>query len=157
MRTQVFSVEPSINAEIIKQLKMCILKGRIHVLLREVVYICVRRHFMDWKPLLLTLFYLCFRTPFGKEFEVTAHTVLDSHRAETDVNHWQIVMNEPGDANMPVQAPQWALTYGWDPPHKCICTVVSGEFIVGLFSHVSIIIRILYTRDLLMLRMIFGN
>lgn len=35
------------------------------------------------------------RTPFGREYEVVAHTDLDSHRAEKDVNHWIIKTGEP--------------------------------------------------------------
>lgn len=37
------------------------------------------------------------RTVFGQEFEVTSHTVLDSHKAETDVNHWMFVSRQPDD------------------------------------------------------------
>ncbi|XP_039271864.2 cilia- and flagella-associated protein 161-like [Styela clava] len=37
------------------------------------------------------------RTPFGKEFEVSAHTHLDSHKAEMDNNHWVIVSGNPSD------------------------------------------------------------
>lgn len=28
-------------------------------------------------------------------FEIVAHTFLDSHKAEEDVNHWQFVTNVP--------------------------------------------------------------
>ncbi len=33
-----------------------------------------------------------FRTPFGKECELSAHTFLDSHKAEQDNNHWLFFM-----------------------------------------------------------------
>lgn len=43
------------------------------------------------------------RTPFGtREYEVSSHTYLDSHRAEKEVNHWMIVMGVPGDPVYPV-------------------------------------------------------
>jgi len=35
------------------------------------------------------------KTPFGREFEVSANTVLDSHKAEKDNNHWVIVTGNP--------------------------------------------------------------
>ncbi|XP_037395643.1 cilia- and flagella-associated protein 161 isoform X2 [Pygocentrus nattereri] len=35
-------------------------------------------------------------TPFGKEYELTAHTFLDSHKAEQDSNHWLFVTADPG-------------------------------------------------------------
>ena len=34
-----------------------------------------------------------FRTPFGREFEVVADTVLDSHKAEKPENHWVLIAN----------------------------------------------------------------
>ncbi|XP_005989662.1 cilia- and flagella-associated protein 161 [Latimeria chalumnae] len=34
-------------------------------------------------------------TEFGKEYEVTAHTHLDSHKAERDVNIWYVVTGNP--------------------------------------------------------------
>lgn len=37
------------------------------------------------------------RTIFGREFEVNAHTRLDSHKAEMDNNHWVIVSGNPSD------------------------------------------------------------
>ncbi|CAK8676896.1 cilia- and flagella-associated protein 161-like isoform X1 [Clavelina lepadiformis] len=37
------------------------------------------------------------RTPFGREYEVSAHTVLDSHKAEKDNNHWVLVTGNPSD------------------------------------------------------------
>ena len=43
---------------------------------------------------------------FGKEFELTTNTVLDSHKFEENVNHWQLVMNEPGDVNRPIEPPK---------------------------------------------------
>lgn len=39
-----------------------------------------------------------FRTPFGREFEVTAHTYLDSHRAEMAPNHWVFLESHVDDA-----------------------------------------------------------
>lgn len=39
------------------------------------------------------------RTPFGLEYEVTTNTVLDCHKAETDVNHWVFVTKLPGDTH----------------------------------------------------------
>uniref|UniRef100_A0A4W5JQG0 Uncharacterized protein n=1 Tax=Hucho hucho TaxID=62062 RepID=A0A4W5JQG0_9TELE len=35
------------------------------------------------------------RTPYGKEYEVTAHTFLDSHKAERDINHWLLLTADP--------------------------------------------------------------
>ncbi|XP_070541961.1 cilia- and flagella-associated protein 161-like [Ptychodera flava] len=43
------------------------------------------------------------RTPFGREYEVTAHTNLDSHRAEEDSNHWVFVTGTPSDPSSPEQ------------------------------------------------------
>ncbi|PIK49985.1 hypothetical protein BSL78_13137 [Apostichopus japonicus] len=37
------------------------------------------------------------RTPFGREYEVVAYTELNSHKAETEVNHWIIKTGHPGD------------------------------------------------------------
>ncbi|XP_072241312.1 cilia- and flagella-associated protein 161 [Leuresthes tenuis] len=34
-------------------------------------------------------------TTYGKEYEVTAHTFLDSHRAEQDNNHWILCTSDP--------------------------------------------------------------
>lgn len=43
------------------------------------------------------------RTSFGtREYEITANTMLDSHRAEKEQNHWMIVMGVPGDPVYPV-------------------------------------------------------
>ncbi|KAF7699415.1 cilia- and flagella-associated protein 161 [Silurus meridionalis] len=36
-------------------------------------------------------------TVFGKESEITAHTFLDSHKAERDCNHWMLMTAAPGD------------------------------------------------------------
>jgi len=41
------------------------------------------------------------RTAFGREYEVSAHTYLDSHRAEKEVNHICISMKGPGDRVVP--------------------------------------------------------
>ncbi|KAK2894485.1 hypothetical protein QQF64_012656 [Cirrhinus molitorella] len=38
-------------------------------------------------------------TPFGKEYELTAHTFLDSHKAEKDNNHWLFFMAHPANQN----------------------------------------------------------
>jgi len=43
------------------------------------------------------------RTSFGtREYEITACTMLDSHRAEKEPNHWRIMMGVPGDDICPV-------------------------------------------------------
>lgn len=34
------------------------------------------------------------RTTYGKEYEVTAHTFLDSHKAEQDENHWIVCTSD---------------------------------------------------------------
>ncbi|KAK3548910.1 hypothetical protein QTP70_021697 [Hemibagrus guttatus] len=34
-------------------------------------------------------------TAFGKEFEITAHTFLDSHKAEQESNHWIFMTSDP--------------------------------------------------------------
>lgn len=41
------------------------------------------------------------RTAFGREYEIIAHTDLDSHRAETDVNHWIIQTGHPPQPTAP--------------------------------------------------------
>ncbi|XP_013383002.1 cilia- and flagella-associated protein 161 [Lingula anatina] len=50
------------------------------------------------------------KTPFGREYEITSFTSLDSHKAEKDINHMHIVMGVPGDDVYPVipqsQAPE---------------------------------------------------
>ncbi len=49
---------------------------------------------------LFGLFVFCvFRTPFGKEYELSAHTFLDSHKAERDNNHWLFLMAHPANQN----------------------------------------------------------
>lgn len=46
---------------------------------------------------------ICIRTAFGsREYEISACTMLDSHRAEKEQNHWMIVMGVPGDDIYPV-------------------------------------------------------
>ncbi|OWF53296.1 cilia- and flagella-associated protein 161-like [Mizuhopecten yessoensis] len=43
------------------------------------------------------------RTPFGhREYEISANTYLDSHKAEKDVNRWMLVMGVPGDEICPI-------------------------------------------------------
>lgn len=42
------------------------------------------------------------RTPFGREYEISTHTFLDSHKAEEDRNHFMIVMGVPGSFVEPV-------------------------------------------------------
>ncbi|KAK7491793.1 hypothetical protein BaRGS_00017049 [Batillaria attramentaria] len=42
------------------------------------------------------------RTPFGGEYEISAHTFLDSHKAEEDRNHFMIVEGVPGSSVEPV-------------------------------------------------------
>ncbi|XP_030646291.1 cilia- and flagella-associated protein 161 [Chanos chanos] len=34
---------------------------------------------------------------FGRDYEITAHTFLDSHKAEQDVNHWLFVTSDPSN------------------------------------------------------------
>ncbi|XP_076848978.1 cilia- and flagella-associated protein 161 [Brachyhypopomus gauderio] len=41
-------------------------------------------------------------TPFGKEYEITAHTLRDSHKAERDSNHWLFVPADPGEHVGPI-------------------------------------------------------
>ncbi|KAG5274080.1 hypothetical protein AALO_G00158940 [Alosa alosa] len=36
-------------------------------------------------------------TPYGKEYEITAHTLLDSHKFEQDSNHWIFTTSDPGN------------------------------------------------------------
>ena len=48
----------------------------------------------------LLLYDTC-RTVFGREYEISAHTVLDDHKFETEPNHWSFTMNEPGDVHNP--------------------------------------------------------
>ncbi|CAH1795952.1 unnamed protein product [Owenia fusiformis] len=36
------------------------------------------------------------RSPFGREYEVSANTYLDSHKAEMEVNHFMLVLGAPG-------------------------------------------------------------
>ena len=46
---------------------------------------------------------ICVRTSFNtREYEITAHTTLDSHKAEKEQNHWMIVMGVPGDNIYPI-------------------------------------------------------
>ncbi|MGH0174328.1 UNVERIFIED_CONTAM: hypothetical protein FKN15_067919 [Acipenser sinensis] len=46
-------------------------------------------------------------TLYGKEYEVTAHTYLDSHKAERDLNHWLLVTRNPGkDAPTMIDRPE---------------------------------------------------
>lgn len=40
------------------------------------------------------------RTAYGKEYEVTAHTFLDSHKSEQDVNHWIICTSDPAGSKL---------------------------------------------------------
>uniref|UniRef100_A0A3B4BGP4 Cilia and flagella associated protein 161 n=1 Tax=Periophthalmus magnuspinnatus TaxID=409849 RepID=A0A3B4BGP4_9GOBI len=39
-------------------------------------------------------------TMYGTEFELTAHTFLDSHKAEADNNHWWICTSDPGQEGL---------------------------------------------------------
>lgn len=45
----------------------------------------------------------CVKTPFGREYEMTTYTDLDSHKAEKDVNHSLFVLGVPGHDVYPVQ------------------------------------------------------
>ncbi|KAK2842225.1 hypothetical protein Q5P01_012425 [Channa striata] len=48
-------------------------------------------------------------TTFGKEYEVTAHTFLDSHKAEQDNNHWMLCTSDPaGDGLLLFNRPKSA-------------------------------------------------
>uniref|UniRef100_UPI0037E7907F cilia- and flagella-associated protein 161 n=1 Tax=Semicossyphus pulcher TaxID=241346 RepID=UPI0037E7907F len=48
-------------------------------------------------------------TMFGKEYEVTAHTFLDSHKAEKDSNHWILCTHDPaGNGLLLLNHPQSA-------------------------------------------------
>lgn len=42
------------------------------------------------------------RTTFGKDYEVSAHTCLDTHKCEKETNHWMFLMKVPGDDIKPV-------------------------------------------------------
>ncbi|XP_043933878.1 cilia- and flagella-associated protein 161 [Protopterus annectens] len=44
-------------------------------------------------------------TPYGKEYEVAVHTLLDSHKAERDVNHWLLVTGSPSGETTIVNKP----------------------------------------------------
>ncbi|XP_041365070.1 cilia- and flagella-associated protein 161-like [Gigantopelta aegis] len=41
------------------------------------------------------------RNEFGMEYELSAHTYLDAHRAEEEANVWTMQMNVPGDETAP--------------------------------------------------------
>lgn len=41
------------------------------------------------------------KTAFGREFEVSCHTYLDSHKAEMDTNRWMFIMNLAGSSHNP--------------------------------------------------------
>ncbi|XP_070687515.1 cilia- and flagella-associated protein 161 [Pempheris klunzingeri] len=48
-------------------------------------------------------------TTYGKEYEVTAHTFLDSHKAEQDNNHWILCTSDPaGNGPLLLNHPQSA-------------------------------------------------
>ncbi|CAG13076.1 unnamed protein product, partial [Tetraodon nigroviridis] len=40
------------------------------------------------------------RTTYGKEYEVTAHTFLDSHKAEQEENHWVMCTSDPAGSKL---------------------------------------------------------
>jgi len=42
------------------------------------------------------------RTPFGREYELSCHTYLDSHKAEEDNNRWMMIVGVPGCPVNPV-------------------------------------------------------
>ncbi|XP_008281731.1 cilia- and flagella-associated protein 161 [Stegastes partitus] len=49
-------------------------------------------------------------TMYGKEYEVTAHTFLDSHKAEQENNHWVLCTSDPaGDGLVLFNRPQSAV------------------------------------------------
>ncbi|XP_034445115.1 cilia- and flagella-associated protein 161 isoform X1 [Hippoglossus hippoglossus] len=48
-------------------------------------------------------------TTYGKEYEVTAHTFLDTHKAEEDKNHWVLCNPDPAGARLvPLDHPESA-------------------------------------------------
>ena len=57
-------------------------------------------NFMNFKPNINSIFSsICERTQFGREYEVVAKTMLDSHKAEQPANHWILVTDLESDAN----------------------------------------------------------
>ncbi|XP_005093655.1 cilia- and flagella-associated protein 161 [Aplysia californica] len=48
----------------------------------------------------------CTPTLFGNEYEISAHTNLDSHKADLPVNRWMLVMAVAGDPNYPLALSQ---------------------------------------------------
>lgn len=42
------------------------------------------------------------RTPFGREYELSGHTYLDSHKAEKEINRWMLIVGVPGCSEHPV-------------------------------------------------------
>ncbi|CAL8324821.1 cilia- and flagella-associated protein 161 [Gadus morhua] len=57
-------------------------------------------------------------TAFGREYEVTAHTFLDSHKAENDNNHWLIATSDPGGAGLLIVGHQKDTTADATEPHS---------------------------------------
>ncbi|KAJ0069421.1 hypothetical protein NL108_006014 [Boleophthalmus pectinirostris] len=68
-------------------------------------------------------------TIYGREFELTAHTFLDSHKAEEENNHWWICTSDPGqeglvlfnhpsDQELPQQLPQHSAPSDHQPPEQ---------------------------------------
>ncbi|XP_042352533.1 cilia- and flagella-associated protein 161 [Plectropomus leopardus] len=46
-------------------------------------------------------------TTYDKEYEITAHTFLDSHKAEQDINHWILCTSDlAGNGLLPLSQPQ---------------------------------------------------
>jgi len=43
------------------------------------------------------MYILLCRTPFGREYEVTANTKLNPHKAEEQCNHFVAVMGSPAE------------------------------------------------------------
>lgn len=63
-------------------------------------------HFWVYRVYLFIYLVCVYRTPFGKEYELTAHTFLDSHKAEQDNNHWLFVTANPTNQNQSLLQPQ---------------------------------------------------
>uniref|UniRef100_W5N582 Cilia and flagella associated protein 161 n=2 Tax=Lepisosteus oculatus TaxID=7918 RepID=W5N582_LEPOC len=62
-------------------------------------------------------------TPYGKEYEVTAQTFLDSHKAEREVNHWSFVTANPSNEGQTIPDRPGAManmtpTENTEPQHK---------------------------------------
>ncbi|XP_066541123.1 cilia- and flagella-associated protein 161 [Hoplias malabaricus] len=66
-------------------------------------------------------------TPFGKEFEITAHTFLDSHKAEKDSNHWLFVTADPGKEEQVLPQRQQVPAINNGPGSNTKAIIAAGE------------------------------